>query len=150
VSEPSGKSFNDNMDKYQVERLVVDIARSLSYTLLEAGRNARIDNTDVKDAFKNIPAKTDDLQLKGFMVEGKFFIELRMIFGACTALTCLQILLRSLRWLKAESPQETRQKRVDDQPIASPATLDWGEKFVASYKRICSELNLELSDDCSD
>jgi hypothetical protein len=47
-------------------------------------------------------------------------------------------------------PQEIRQKRVDDQPVASPATLDWGEEFVASYKRICSELNLELSDDCSD
>jgi hypothetical protein len=43
VSEPSGTFFNDNVDKYQVERVTMDNARTFSYTLLEAGKNARID-----------------------------------------------------------------------------------------------------------
>ncbi len=53
VSEPSGSSFNDNVDKLQVERVTMDNARTFSFTLLEAGKNARIDKTDVK-----MPSKT--------------------------------------------------------------------------------------------
>jgi hypothetical protein len=36
-------------------------ARCFSYTLLEAGKNMRIDKTDLKDASKNVPVKTDEL-----------------------------------------------------------------------------------------
>jgi hypothetical protein len=43
VSEPSGLSFNDNVDKLSVERVVMDTARSFSYKLLRAGKNARLD-----------------------------------------------------------------------------------------------------------
>jgi hypothetical protein len=81
VYEPSGLLFNDNVDKHSVERVVMDTAKSFSYKLLRAGKNARLDKTDVKDAFKNVPARTDELRLQGFMVEDRYFIELRMIFG---------------------------------------------------------------------
>ncbi len=41
---------------------------TFSYTLTKAGKGARIDKTDVKDAFKNVPAKIDDLRLQGFQI----------------------------------------------------------------------------------
>jgi hypothetical protein len=66
VSEPSGLSFNDNVHKHSVERVSMDTARSFSYELLRAGKNARMDKYDVKDAFKNVPARTDELRLQGF------------------------------------------------------------------------------------
>jgi hypothetical protein len=90
VSEPSGSSFNDNVDKKRVERVVMDTARSFSYKILRAGKSARLDKFDVKDAFKNVPAKTEELRLQGFMVENRYFVELRMIFGARTALARAQ------------------------------------------------------------
>jgi hypothetical protein len=57
VSELSGLSFNDNVDKLQVERVTMDNARTFSFTLLEAGKNARIDKTDVKKCLQNRAGK---------------------------------------------------------------------------------------------
>jgi hypothetical protein len=91
VSEPNGSSFNDNVDRYS-ERVSMDTARSFSYALLRAGKNARMDKSDVKDAFKNVPARLDELRLQGFKVENRYFVELRMIFGARTALAHYDIL----------------------------------------------------------
>jgi hypothetical protein len=42
----------------------LDTARLFSYTLLEAGKDAQLDKTDAKDAFKNVPARTDDVAKK--------------------------------------------------------------------------------------
>ncbi len=153
VSEPNGLSFNDNVDKLQVERVTMDNARTFSFTLLEAGKDARIDKTDVKNAFKNVPAKIEDLNLQGFMLNGRFFIELRMIFGACTALANYDILGNTVEKLAiAESgiPRRFVRRAVDDQPTATPAGSSWGEKFVNTYKRICKDLNIELAEDCAD
>ncbi len=152
VSEPSGLSFNDNVDKLSVERVVMDTARSFSYKLLKAGKNARLDKTDVKDAFKNVPAKTGDLRLQGFMVEDRYFIELRMIFGAKTALAHYDILgntVEKLAIIDSGIPRHFVSRAVDDQPVATPANSSWGEKFVSSYKKICKELNIELAEDCT-
>jgi hypothetical protein len=151
VSEPSGTSFNDNVDKYQVERVMMDNARTFSYTLLEAGKNARIDKTDVKNAFKNVPAKIEDLNLQGFMLNGRFFIELRMIFGACTALANYDILGNTVEKMAvAESriPRRFVRRAVDDQPTATSAGSRWGECFVDTYKKICHDINIELAEDC--
>jgi hypothetical protein len=69
VSEPNGLSFNDNVDKLQVERVAMDNARTFSFTLLEAGKNARIDKTDIKNAFKNVPAKIEKPKSARFYAE---------------------------------------------------------------------------------
>jgi hypothetical protein len=74
VSEPAGLSFNDNVDKLQVEKVTMDNAKTFSHTLLEAGKDARIDKTDVKNAFKNMPARIKDLNLQGFMLNGRFLL----------------------------------------------------------------------------
>jgi hypothetical protein len=70
----------------------MDTARSFSYRILRTGKFARLDKTDVKDAYKNMPAKTDGLSLQGSMVENRYFMELRMIFGARTALAHYDVL----------------------------------------------------------
>jgi hypothetical protein len=151
VSEPAGRSFNDNVDKLSVERGVMDTAKSFSYKLLRAGKNARLVKTDVKDAFKNMPARIKDLNLQGFMVEDRFFIELRMIFGACTALAHYDVLgntIESLAVVASGIPKQFISRAVDDQPVATPAGSTWGEDFVSSYRKICNEINIELAEDC--
>jgi hypothetical protein len=153
VSKPSGLSFNDNVDKHSVERVSMDTARSFSYELLRAGRNARMDKSDVKDVFKNMPARNDELWLQGFMVGNRYFIELRMIFGARTALAQYDILGNTVEKLAITDsgiPRHFVCRAVDDQPVATPGNSTWGEKFVSSYKKIGRELNIELADDCED
>jgi hypothetical protein len=153
VSEPSGLSFNDNVDRRRVERVAMDSARSFSYKILRAGKSARLDKTDVKDAFKNIPAKTEERQLQGFMVEDRYFVELRMIFGARTALAHYDILgntIEKLAIVESGIPRQFVGRAVEDQPVATPADSTWGKKFTDSYRRICKEVNVELAEDCED
>ncbi len=153
VSEPDGSSFNDNVDRYSVERVSMDTARSFSYALLRAGKNARMDKSDVKDAFKNVPARIEELRLQGFKVENRFFVELRMIFGAKTALAHYDVLGNTIEKLAiavSGIPRHFVCRAVDDQPVATPANSTWGEKFVSSYKNICKEINIELAEDCDD
>jgi hypothetical protein len=60
-------------------------ARCFSYSIVEAGKNAKFCKFDQKDAYKNVPAKIEDLRLQGFECLGKYFVETRQIFGAKTA-----------------------------------------------------------------
>jgi hypothetical protein len=115
--EPKGNSLNDNVVMLQVERVVMDTARSVSYALLEDGKNARMDKTDVKDTFKNVPSRIEDLGLQGFKVEDQFFVELRMIFGACTALAHYDVLGSTIeKQAMADSgiPRRLMKRVVDD------------------------------------
>ncbi len=41
-------------------------------------------------------------------------------------------------------------RSVDDQPTASQASTTRGKDSVNSYKQICKELNLELTQGCQD
>ncbi len=105
----------------------------------------------MKDAFKNVPARIEDLRLQGFMVLDKYFVELRMIFGAKTALANYDVLGNTVEKLAmAESgiPRNCVLRAVDDQPVATPANSNIGEKFVQSYKSICKSINMEIADDC--
>jgi hypothetical protein len=52
MSEPKGKSFNDNLDKKAIEKVWMATAQSFSYLLKEAGKNAVFSKYDLKDAFK--------------------------------------------------------------------------------------------------
>jgi hypothetical protein len=151
MSAPEGNSFNDNVDTFEVERVHMDTARTFSYAVLRAGRGARLDKTDVKDAFKNVPARIEDLRLQGFMVLDKYFVELRMIFGTKTALVNYDVLGNTIEKLAiAESgiPRCFVLRAVDDQPVATPVSSDFGHKFVQSYKSICKSINMEIADDC--
>ena len=40
---------------------------------------------DMKDAYKNVPAKVEDLRLQGFSWLGAYFVETQLIFGASPA-----------------------------------------------------------------
>ncbi len=129
VSEPSGNSFNDNVDRHSVERVSMDTDRSSSYALLRAGRSARMEKSDVKDEFKNVPARLDELRLQKFKVENRYFIELRMIFVAPTALAHCDILgdtVKKLAIAGSGVPRHFVCRAVDDQPVATPGNSTWG------------------------
>jgi hypothetical protein len=50
------------MDTYLVEKVMMDTARLFTNALLEAGKNTSTNKIDVKDAFKNVPARIDELR----------------------------------------------------------------------------------------
>lgn len=77
-----------------------------------------------------------------------------MIFSACTALAhycnVVSNMVEKLALADSGIPRRFMKRLVDDQPTASQASTTRGKDSVNSYKQICKELNLELTQDCQD
>jgi hypothetical protein len=151
VSLPEGLSFNDNVDTLQCEKIKMATARKISHMILAAGRNCVIYKTDIRDAYKIVPARLQDLNLQGFSFLEKFFVETRMIFGATTAV-CNYDTVGSvpllLALLDSQIPHKLVDRAVDDVICISPHNQQWGEEFCNKYRTVCAELNIAIADDC--
>jgi hypothetical protein len=148
VSLPKDKSFNDNIRKSDLEKVKMSSARLFGYSIVEAGKNCSIAKHDIVDAYKNVPAKIDDLRLQGFTWLGKHFIELRQMFGAASSVQNFDILANTVKTLALTScriPSKFVHRQLDDVPVVAPAHTDWADKFYKEYKKICDSINLELA-----
>jgi hypothetical protein len=107
--------------------------------------------TDVRDAYKLVPAKIEDLRLQGFSFLDKYFCETRMAFGGKPSVSNYDIVgntIFTLAKVDCEIPSILVDRCVDDVPVVSPANKDWAGKFTYKYKEICSELGIELAENC--
>jgi hypothetical protein len=59
VSSPGGESFNDIVDEFLCKKVQMATARNVSYMIGAAGRNCLLYKTDIKDAYKIVPAKLE-------------------------------------------------------------------------------------------
>ncbi len=153
VSLPKGKSFNDNVRKSDLERVKMSSARLFGYSIIEAGKNCSIAKHDIVDAYKNVPAKIEDLRLQGFTWLGKHFIELRQMFGAASSVQNFDILANTVKTLalaKCRIPSKFVHRQLDDVPVVAPANTRWAEEFYKTYKDICDSLSLELAKESPD
>jgi hypothetical protein len=126
-------------------------ARNFGYSIIEAGPGCIIAKPDIVDAYKNVPAKIKDLQYQGFYWLGKYFIELRQMFGAKGAVQNFDILSNTVKTLalaKSRIPSKFVHRQLDDVPIVGPRNSGWCEEFLSTYKKICSDINLVLAEEC--
>lgn len=66
MSSPKGASFNSNVDADALPRVHMSSAVRFARSVVQAGRAAVMSKMDMKDAYKLIPARIDDLRLQGF------------------------------------------------------------------------------------
>jgi hypothetical protein len=134
-----------------MEKIKMSSARLVGHSILEAGRNCTIAKTDIVDAYKNVPAKIEDLHLQGFKWENRFFVELRQIFGARSAVQNFDIVANTVKSLAAAGfniPARFIHRQLDDTPVISPASRNWCSTFLNNYRSLCEQINLELAPDC--
>jgi len=151
ISLPEKCSFNDNVDEYQLEKVRMSTAKSFSHAILSAGRNSTLYKTDVRDAYKLVPAKLEDLRLQGFGFMDRKFCETRMAFGGKPSVANYDALgntIFTLALVESKIPTKLVGRCVDDVPAVSPEGNNWGKEFTDNYKRICSDLNIELAENC--
>ena len=105
---------------------------------------------DWQDAYKNMPARTEDYRLQGFAWLGKYFVELTQIFGAKSAVTNYDILgktVSDMACVISESDTKKVHRQLDDNPFVS-ASKEECVKFSACYRELCSVLNIGLAPNC--
>jgi hypothetical protein len=153
VSLPKSKSFNDNVRKVYLERVKMSSARLFGYSIVEAGENCSIAKHDMEDAYKNVPAKIDDLRHQGFTWLGKHFVELRQMFGAASSVRNFDILANTVKTLalaKYRIPSRFVHRQLDEVPLVAPANSGWATEFYKTYREICDSINLELAKESPD
>jgi hypothetical protein len=105
----------------------------------------------MKDAYKNIPAKLEELRLQGFIWLGKFFVELKQTFGALTSVSNFDVLgntVQTLARAASKLPRNWCQRQLDDNPVVAPASTKWCESYSEDYENICKSINIKLAEEC--
>jgi hypothetical protein len=151
VSLPEGRSLNDNVDNLALEKITMSSAKNFGYSMVNCGPYCVFAKLDIVDAYKNVPAKLEDLHLQGFRWENKFFIELRQMFRANSSVQNFDILANTIKTLAAVNckiPRKLIHRQLDDTPIVAAAGSGWCEEFYQAYKSICKKINIELAPDC--
>jgi hypothetical protein len=75
LSEPAGKSFNDNINESLLEKVEMATEKEFGFLLKEAGVGAIFSKFDMKDAYKCIPAPLNEMRLQGFIWLNRFFFK---------------------------------------------------------------------------
>jgi hypothetical protein len=75
------------------------------------------------DAYKNVLCKPEDFRLQGFSWLGKFFVKLKQVFGATTAVANLNVLgniVLKITLLDCDIPSHLVHRQLDDVPAVAP------------------------------
>ena len=68
MSNPKGKSLNDNVDENSMGRASMSSTKQFGQALLASGKDSVMSKMDLRDACKLIPAKPEDFRLQSFLV----------------------------------------------------------------------------------
>jgi len=151
VSAPDGSSFNSNVNEQETEKVTMASAMQFAQNLLDCGPNSVMSKLDLTAAYKQVPARVQDLRLQGFRWLGKYFVETRQIFGAKTSVSNYDVVGETLKLLalcESTCPAHLVLRQVDDVPIVSPKSTGWCENFTERYLELCKYLNVELAPPC--
>jgi len=151
LSAPEGSSFNDAVDTAKLEKVRMATARDVGYLILACGAGARMWKFDYKDAYKLVPSKIRDLRLQGFFWVGGFFVETQEPFGAKQAVAAFDRLgatVMVLAIIISCIASTLVLRAVDDLTVVTPANSLAGPLFERAYRRLCSELNMPLAENC--
>jgi hypothetical protein len=150
-SAPDGESYNDAIDELALEKVSMSSARLFGYSVMDCGTGARMWKFDMVDAYKTIPSAQSDLRLQGFSWLGKYFIELKKVFGskeAASAFDRLNNTLVTVAALSAGLPTHLIHRTLDDVPVVTPPNSSAGHRFAQEYQDICSSIGAVLAPPC--
>jgi len=151
MSSPPGRSFNDNIKHSQLEKVYMATAQAFSYALVEAGRFAVFSKFDLKDAYKNVPARIGDWCLQGFRWLNRWFIELKEVFGAVTSVCNFDRVANTitlLTSLEAKVPWRWILRCLDDIVVIGPSGTGYSQNFGAALMNLSKDANVLLADIC--
>jgi hypothetical protein len=153
MSAPKGSSYNDAIDEMALEKVSMSSARLFGYSVQDCGTGARMWKFDMVDAYKTIPTPTSELRLQGFSWLGKFFVELKKVFGSKEAVSAFDRLnntLVTLAALAAHLPPHLIHRTLDDVPVVTPASSPAGPAFAEAYQDLCQHIGAALAPPCPD
>jgi hypothetical protein len=126
-------------------------AKSFSHAIFAVGKNSVLFKSDVKGAYKLVPAKIQDLRLQGFSFMDMMFCENMMAFGGKPSeanYDTVGNMIFTLALVNSSIPSKLVGRCIDHVSGVSPDNKDWGDEFMQNYREICDNINVELAPNC--
>ena len=117
--------------------------------LMNAGVGCVMSKCDWTMAYKHFHVHKEDLPLQVFKVANRFFVELRLIFGAVSSPALFDHpnwLVTEAAWRLSGFPRECLVKQLDDL-CACSRNIALMKNFVATYRDLCSKVGIRLAPD---
>ena len=154
LKAPPGEAFNDGIPEERLKEWPVTMLTPAKFAkkIVNAGPNALMACSDMKDAYKMLPVSLDQRELQAYDFCGATFIELKLIMGdklACSMFdkfhhTILEAFVRPL----ANFPPIAQGRTVDDIPSVVPPNARHAlTSFVSSYRACLELLGIEAAAD---
>ena len=147
LSWPPQESFNDAICEERVRKIDMCTITQVAGLIKSIGPGVVMSKIDQKSAYKNVGSKPSQWRLVGFKWLGKYFVELRLVFGSGTSPAIYDDFSGSFTALvRAESHTDRRfiLRQLDDQICLTPS-LEQNKAFVDAYLRLAAEVNLSLA-----
>jgi hypothetical protein len=151
LSSPKGRSFNNAVNEWEIENLVMSTPKLFGESLMKAGRGAFFSKTDIQDAYKLIPNPVNEWRYYGFSWLGKFFLDTTTVFGSKVAPASFDPLPETIVNITCcikKIPKQWIHRQLDDVPIVSPKGSGITETFTKGYAKICADLGVPLAENC--
>ena len=154
LSHPKGQSFNDGIseDRKKDWPVFMTTVSQFAKMIVDAGRNAYMACSDLKDAYKMIPVTLEQRKLQAYHFCGALFIELKLIFG--DKLSCQYFdrfhyaILHAFVYPASNFPPVAQGRTVDDIPSVVPHNAKQSLiRFVKEYRNALHALNLKAAED---
>ena len=126
-------------------------AKSFGFNLKRAGRGAKFSKFDLQDAYKLMPARKEDFRLQGFCWLGKWFVETQQGFGGVPSPCNFDRLAKTkdvVVCIKSSTPRSAVHRALDDSPCVAQAGSNIVERFSATMKEVCRDINMPLAENC--
>jgi hypothetical protein len=153
LSAPEHCSFNDAVNTFAVRKLSMTSPVEIGHAIVRAGKGSLIAKYDVVDAFKLIPAGTEEWKFFGFQWLGRYFADITTPFGSKTApanFDCLAETIVNVVKILAETPENCVSRQLDDISIVAPRESKIAEKFIKKLQSLCKNINVPLAALCPD
>ena len=147
LSFPKKRSFNSAIKKGSFPKVTMASAKMVADAILRQGRACKLSKLDQRNAYKLVPARENQLRLQGLFWLGKYFVELRQVFGASSSVynydvvhQCISTFARIISGIPADCLFRT----LDDQ-VCVCADFNAHKRFVSSYLSVCHQLDVPLA-----
>ncbi len=139
LSSPKGRSFNDAVNPWHLQKLTMSSPRLFGESLIKMGEGAVFSKSDIQDAYKLIPNDKKQHRLYGFKWLGKFFYDKTTVFGSAAApawFDPLSELIVLIVCTLFKIPRKYVHRQLDDVPMVSPKNSGLTGKFYTEYRNI--------------
>ena len=148
LSKPDGNNFNEAIIPSKMRKVNMSTARQFAATLRNTGQNSIMSKLDHVSAYKLVPVKPEQFYLQGFKWLGKYFVEVRLIFGARSSVPNYDDLHQTVSdivKIKSGTDRQFLHRTLDDQVIVTP-NLELNKAFINTYLDLANYINLPLAD----